>query len=205
MSFAPTPAAKHARTTWSCWMDEGVARALHTLLRGADFLGSGLWFPSGAGPSPVRHINGRCRARVIGNGLRELDRFLNVLLDETMTLHRLRARPDQKNTANKWSAFQHWRGAPLSHDKRLRALGRSRNCLFYCGGYITRGDSRSTRFFTAGWPEAEAGSGRLREFVIGEFLDISVAELAETCAFYRLVATDLFGELSGNRPRPCRI
>ena len=172
-------------------MNERIAHARHTLLRGADFLGSGLRFPAPADAGSVREIDSRCRARVIGNGLRELDRFLNILLDETMTSHGLKARPDQRNTANKWSHFNNWRGAPPSHERRLRALGPSRNCLFYCAGRINRGDSCMTPIFTAGWPASPQCESTLRRFRVGERLEISATNLAETCAFYRMIATDL--------------
>ena len=112
--------------------------------------------------------------KVVGNGLRELDRFLSILIDEVAvqasrdaaTLDRLRSR---RNTANKLRMLQAMLGRRHHPDhRRLRALGRSRDCLFYCDGRVRRADVRSGQMMTAGWPShAAADAGDLMTTPLG--------------------------------------
>ncbi|MCW3836164.1 hypothetical protein OM513_08950 [Sphingomonas canadensis] len=168
-----------------------LARASATLLRGASFLGAGLrpW-PGAEGAAP---ITGRYRAKVIGNGLRELDRFLNLLIDEAALARGLAARPGQRNTSNKLGAYRQWLGRPHPDAERLRALGRSRECLFHCEGRVTRGDSLDCGFLTAGWPELPGTQAPLRRFGIGERIEASGEDLDDVCALYRRIAQELCG------------
>ncbi|MET0270175.1 MAG: hypothetical protein ABW173_07075, partial [Sphingomonas sp.] len=56
-----------------------AALASATLARATRFLGAGL---SADDPACPRPIGGAIRAKVIANALRELDRFLSILIDE---------------------------------------------------------------------------------------------------------------------------
>jgi hypothetical protein len=80
-------------------------------------------------------------ARVIGNGLRELDRFLCLLLDEAMRGvaplcfdHRGYAR--RTNAAAKLRDFHKLAGIAAADEQRLRAIGRVRDCLHHCRGIV---------------------------------------------------------------------
>ena len=172
----------------------GIEQAHRTLRNGTRFLGSGL---SHAGPAP---IGGRHRAKVIGNGLRELDRFLSVLLDEVALavgweradLQRL---ANVRNTANKLGAIHGWLGRPSDDLARLRALGRCRDCLFHCNGVVRRGDERRAPGMTVGWPADANGDGAGARLALGERLAVSAADLAWVCAFYERIAGDLLEDV----------
>lgn len=169
-------------------MSESFARALAALEAGANFFGAGLRDvrrPVAPAPFPV---SGPHRAKVIGNGLRELDRFLNLLVDEALYVRRQVAFPGERNTANKLRAFYSARGRPDLDGARLRALGRSRECLFHCDGRVRRGDGSGDPFMTAGWPDMPGTGAPLRRFAVGENMIVNEADLADIAAFYlRLV------------------
>jgi len=173
-------------------MDEAFGRALANLERGAHFFGAGLrTVPDrtiDVAPAP---ITGRYRARVLANGLRELDRFLNLLIDEARRLHGLGALPDQRNTASKLHAYRAALHQPDADEPRLRALERSRDCLFHCEGRVMRGDARDAPIMTTGWPETAGTPAPLRRLAIGEKLTVDGSDLAEVCAFYRRIARDI--------------
>jgi hypothetical protein len=165
----------------------GLTRAHATLDRGARFLGAGLRPQQDAAPAAIA---GCYRAKVIGNGLRELDRFLNLLLDEASLRIGLAARPGQRNTANKLRQFRTVTGIDRDPDlMRLNALGRSRDCLFYSGGIVTRGDFRGGPSMTAGWSTPDIPD--LRSFAVGEQLEVTAADLAGICAFYEALAAEV--------------
>jgi hypothetical protein len=162
--------------------DAAFMRAYDTLARGADLLANGLRSASaGTGPSPT---GGRYCARVIGNALRELDRFLNLLADEAARVGGLRVSPGQRNTANKLRDMAAIRLSHRDH-ARLRALGRSRECLFHCNGRVTRGDDRGGSTMTAGWPERRRPDAPLRRVPLNERLVVSIDDLADIRDFYR--------------------
>lgn len=165
-----------------------VDRALATLDRGSHFLGLGL----GSGAAPARAIAGRYRAKVIGNGLRELDRFLNLLIDALAARHCIGLPRGERNTANKLARLRALLGVPDGDHARLTALGRTRDCLFHCGGHVRRGDARGDGMMTIGWPAA-AGGTLLRVAVGGE-LQPDAAQLLETCGYYREIAAALLIE-----------
>lgn len=163
-------------------------RAYDTLTRGGDFLANGLRAASaGTGPSP---IGGRYYARVIGNALRELDRFLNLLADEAARVGGLRVSPGQRNTANKLRDLATLRLSHRDH-ARLCALGRSRECLLHCNGLVTRGDDRGGSTMTAGWPERRRPDAPLRRVPVNDRLIVSVDDLADIRDFYRRLAIAL--------------
>jgi hypothetical protein len=174
----------------------GIGAAFATLDRATCFLGTGLRSAERAYDDGAWRdgIEGRHRAKVIGNGLRELDRFLNLLIDEVAVVV---APPEidrarlarQRNTANKLRAIRGAMALASPDHDRLLAIGRSRDCLFHCAGVVRRGDSRSAPRMTAGWP---ASRGRpLRSFAVGEPLAIDAAALHDVCRFYDRVAADL--------------
>ena len=165
---------------------------------GTRFLSAGL---SQAGPVP---IGGRYRAKVIGNGLRELDRFLSVLLDEVALAAGweradLRRLANVRNTANKLGMIHRWLGRPADALPRLRALGRNRDCLFHCNGVVRRGDQRRAARMTVGWPADAQGDGAGVQLPLGESLAVSPADLAWVCAFYDRIAGELVEDVRAVR------
>jgi hypothetical protein len=173
-------------------MTEEMRHASSTLFRGAGFLGACLRPPT---PHDVESrlpaIDGRYRAKVIGNGLRELDRFLNLLIDAASNAEGLPVRPGQHNTANKLSAYRAAKSLPNHDDERLRALGRSRDCLFHCGGRVRRGDCRDTMTMTVGWPERPGCDAPLDRVMVGQQLTVTRGDLDDVCRFYRRIARNL--------------
>jgi len=172
-------------------MDTGAERqaldiASANLMRATAFLGAGLRLPDLA--LAARAIEGPCRAKVLGNGLRELDRLLNILIDAVARLSApacfdRAAFGRIRNTSNKLSMINEIMGRPSPQCERLRAIGRSRACLFYNAGIVRRGDERDGTIMTAGW--------LLRAYDIGEILSFTPNDLSEICEFYEDLATDL--------------
>ena len=132
-------------------------------------------------------MEGRYRAKVIGNGLRELDRFLNVLIGEVARSCGVPLPRGQDNTANKLHSLRQAMGAPDPDHARLRAFGRTRECLFHCAGTVGRGDVRGGTMLTTGWREASG----LRRVAVGTELIVSGGDIADACSFYE----DLAGQL----------
>jgi len=136
-------------------------------------------------------------SKVLGNGLRELDRFLSVLIDEVAeatgiedaALATLRTR---RNTANKLRTLHAALGRTSPDHRRLLALGRSRDCFFYCGGLVRRGDSRAGSSMTTGWPRrSTALKAGLMTFPLGSRLQLDRADLDDICRFYDRIADEL--------------
>jgi hypothetical protein len=179
----------------------GVGQAHRTLLAASRFLGSGLACSNGAA------IAGRYRAKVLGNGLRELDRFLSVLLDEVawaagwdgaehLALVRLR------HTADKLGHVRSRPGVTDGDVARLRALAHCRNILFHCNGLVRRGDTRHAASLTLGWP-ANADEGQAATILrVGERLAVSPAELLWVCALYCRIGDALVRGLGDLAIRP---
>ncbi|MEP9361278.1 hypothetical protein [Sphingomonas sp. KR3-1] len=165
-----------------------LARAYATLEHGAHFLGQGLGLDAGV----PRAIAGRYRAKVIGNGLRELDRFLQHLLQALAATRGIALPERERNTANKVARLRELLGVADPDRARLLALGRTRDCLFHCGGLVRRGDARDGGAMTIPW--RGAGSAALRRVPLGERLELSAAELLEICHYYRALALRLFNE-----------
>lgn len=171
---------------------EEMQHAAATLFRGAAFLGGCLRAPV-ANDTEVRSlaIAGRYRAKVIGNGLRELDRFLNLLIDAASSAEGLPVRPGQHNTANKLSAYCEAKSLPNHDGDRLRALGRSRDCLFHCGGRVGRGDRRDGIAMTVGWSAQAGGDAPLDRVMVGQHVNVTRGDLDDVCLFYRRIAREL--------------
>ena len=168
-------------------MTDELARAHMTLRRSSDFFSFSLARCS-APTSAVQPISHQLRSRVIGNGLRELDRFLNILIDEVASRRHLPIAPHQRNTANKLQAF--WRDIGVTSDghARLRALGRSRDCLFHCDGIARRADVGNVGVMTLGWPDE---NGLLQIAPLGSPIIVKPADLQNVRAFYGQLADDL--------------
>jgi hypothetical protein len=124
-----------------------LVHAHATLERGAMFLGHGLG-PEGGTP---RAIGGRYRAKVIGNGLRELDGFLLHLIGALAGVRGIALPVRERNTANRIARLRQALGVADPDRARLLALGRTRDCLFHCGGLVRRGDDRRAAALTVGW------------------------------------------------------
>lgn len=140
---------------------------------------------------------------MLGNGLRELDRFLSVLIDEvaaatTLDADRLALLRSRRNTANKLRMLHDTLGRGSPDHRRLRALGRSRDCLFYCGGTVRRADNRQGASMTAGWPARSTANGMaLARSPLGSRLQIDHHDIDDICRFYDRIADEL---LSASRP-----
>ncbi len=156
-----------------------LADAHATLRRGARFLGSGHCA-----------VEGRYRAKVIGNGLRELDRFLNVLIGEVARSCGVGLQRRQDNTANRLRSLRTAMAAADSDHARLRAFGRTRECLFHCAGIVGRGDARGGAMLTTGWRDATG----LRRVPVGDELIVSAGDIADACNYYEALAGQLLAE-----------
>lgn len=166
-----------------------VLAAQETLLRGTvhvDTHVSAIWEKPEGGCCTRRSW---LRARVTANALRELDRFLNLLIDAAAEHAGLRARAGQRHTPNKLSALQSDLGAPGMHHEVLRSIGRVRDCLFHCGGLVRGPDHRHSNVLTLAW---RAGSARQRAtLAVGDRIDLTAADVLTICALYRRIAAEL--------------
>ena len=174
--------------------DSDVRRAAATLARGTRFFGAGLRAAGEARDRPCP-IAGPLRAKVLGNGLRELDRFLNLLVD-AVSLATCSDRTDHarfvrlRNTPNKLRLLHARLGLASPDHEQLRAIGRLRDCLFHCGGTVgrpRRGDEP-----VISWPIT--GSGPAAAMLApDERLELSADDLAAICRFYERLGADLVG------------
>lgn len=162
-----------------------VSRSYTTLRRGAHFLGLGL-----SETAPPRAVHGQYRAKVLGNSLRELDRFLNLLIHEVALWRGIILPREEYNTANKLSRFRGILGLDDPDHARLSALGRSRECFVHCGGTVRTADVQGGTAMTAGWH----GDAGLRRFAVGEELMLSPGEMAQVCRFYVSIADGLLAD-----------
>lgn len=176
-----------------------LARAHATLERGAHFLGQGLALAPGA----PRAISGRYRAKVIGNGLRELDRFLCHLVQAVAVVRGIALPERERNTANKIARLRRSLALADPDRARLLALGRTRDCLFHCGGMVRRPDMRGGSTMTIAWHGA--GEPVLRRALLGERLEPSASELLEISLYYRALAEQLLNEAGVAQPDPRSI
>ncbi|PAX09100.1 hypothetical protein [Sphingomonas lenta] len=129
------------------------------------------------------------RDRVTANALRELDRFLNLLIDVAAEHAGLRTWGGRRRTPNKLSALQSALGSPRLHHEALRSIGRVRDCLFHCGGLVRRPDHRQSDVLTLMW---RAGSTRRRAtLAIGDRIDLTAADVLAICELYRRIAAEL--------------
>lgn len=163
-------------------------RAYRTLCRGARFFAS----RPGQGTAPpeiVVPISHRHRSKWIGNGLRELDRFLHHLLDAVAHAHGLGAASGRQSSAAKLGALRATLGRGDEDHARLLALGSARACLFHCDGIL-----RSPAMAAACW----TGLGRYGTPSApepGTMLVIAVEDLHSIGQFYHKLADDLVRRL----------
>lgn len=166
---------------------DDLSRAHATLDRGARFVELRL----AAGGQAGRCADTRFRARTIGNGLRELDRFLQLLV-EAIAVRCGIGLPERTHTADKIARLRRHLAVDDPDRAQLLALGRTRACLFHCEGLVRRGDAHGSPTLTIGW-RADGGTG-LARVAVGERLDPSAAELREIGRYYRTLAGRLLSE-----------
>lgn len=126
--------------------------------------------------------------RVLGNGLRELDRLLDWLVVEAGRGAGINTAAGGRRTDQR---LRHLRVALSIDDRdqaRLRALERSRLCLYHCRGVVRLGDFAGAGVMTSGWYGDQPGKIALRQFAIGQMLAVSSEDLTEICDFYRMLA-----------------
>lgn len=155
-----------------------TARAHATLRQGVRFI-------SGLAPWAEPPAHGRqavVRARYVGNCLRELDRFLALLLDAACEAPRPRVLTLKPDTAERMGAYRHggWDSRPAQD--RLRALDRSRRCLLHEGGRVACPDVPGGWWLTAGWRATE--SPDLRRYAVGAHLRPNAGDLRDIAHFY---------------------
>ena len=198
----------HARSDRvpGCIASQPLADAYLAIRRGASAFERG-WYP---GVGLAGRLSGeQLRCRVIGNSLRELDRFLNMLIDETLVAC---ARPSARtirNTANKLTAVRSHEPGPMRDHARLMALGRSRTCLLYMSGHVSRGDRSGDTLLTIGWwhESADPETRTLRRVAVGDRLRLSDGEVAEAGAYYVAIADSLIEQVRRHQvanPADCR-
>lgn len=126
------------------------------------------------------------RSKAIANGLRELDRFLNLLVDAAVRERGECDNPNQWNTANKLQRLRRDSVGTHEESPRLVALGRSRNSLFHCGGIARHRDRDDPRLMTLGWT---AGPGSpLTRVSLGGLIVLSASDFECVGQFYRGLA-----------------
>ena len=156
----------------------GLRVSAATLARATAFLGAGHGGPFGA--------------RTFANGLRELDRFLSVLIDEVAgsvqpagvdptSLIRLR------NTPNKLRTVRASLGLASPDHERLRALGRSRDRLFHASAPAHGIDTR----LVPGWLHAAGLGDERRAHLPGAGPQTLAADLRQICRLYDRLAAEL--------------
>lgn len=161
-----------------------VALAYTTLTNGTRFLRDRAIPATLAAPWPESGID-PVRARYLGNCLAELDRFLLVLFDALGPAERQPGR----NAANRLIVHRVPDPSLQEDQWRLRALGRSRACLRYCGGVVRRSDDRFVPWMTAGWTDPQ--TALLQRYALGSRLAPGSAELIGICQFYDALAAGL--------------
>jgi hypothetical protein len=173
--------------------DASAIHAHATLRRGALFLCAG----RPGDPVAGERLAGPHRARLLGNQLRELDRFLNILIDEVASSRGIATRTGERNTANKLARFKGALALDDADHARLSALGRMRECLFHCRGRVGRG----TAGLTTGWP-----GNAPRRFAPGQEITMSPQELAGIGGFYLDIADGLLAAAWWrSKPRPPEV
>ncbi len=154
-----------------------------TLVRASTFLRA-------AGQAPAA-VPARSRAHLACNALRELDRFLDVLVDEAAaTLDgKLASRGfgRLRNVPNKLRAVHAVLDLPSPGHERLRAIGRVRECL-----HRRRGEARDAAIWddlavATGHPPAPAARGA--------WLVLATLDLTPICAFYEAITLALLAAL----------
>lgn len=178
---------------------DGLESAYRTLIRGSAFLAASLQARATGGRGGGDVLPDARGAKVVGNGLRELDRFLCLLLDEAVqrvappTFDHL-AYARRNNVARKARDFHGVAGLAHADEARLRAIGRVRACLHHCRGIVHNpalfGDVRIA---------AASCGGEDRR---GRRLELTFDDLARICRFYAEFAAVLMAVCSADRRIP---
>jgi|GEM_PF-909619 len=144
---------------------------------------------------PGKGLPGSSHSRMVGNRLRELDRFLSVLIDETALClgslsHEPRSFARLRNTPNKLRLIEAMIGVEGEDDVRLRAIGRIGACLLHCSGSIhaepsLRRDILLADGDTAGLSFLTDAACRLR---------LAPRTLVSICQFYGSIGNRLLAE-----------
>jgi hypothetical protein len=161
--------------------------AYATLERGSLFLAGSLQARAQAGEQSLRGPGG---AKVVGNGLRELDRFLSLLLDAAAdgilaSEFDRSSYARQSNVANKLDLFYRLLGETPPDGRQLRAIGRVRACLHHCRGVVHDPTL---------WADLRLATGQMmhvEQAGPAERLSVSFVELAQICRFYGRAGADL--------------
>jgi len=160
------------------------------LLRGADFVAAGLRSPDLRGADYAVHLSSaRYRPKLIGNALRELDRFLNLLADEASRILALPVLEHQHNTANKLRDIAVLRLCVDDHS-RLQALGRMRERLYHCGGQLTSLRQLDIWTLAAGRAAGIDRRAPRRRVLDGSYF-VTDDDLIDIATFYRGLAMKL--------------
>jgi len=123
-------------------------------------------------------------ARLLGNRLLELDRFLSLLIDEIPGVDgQSAALPALRNTARKLDRF-----AIMARpdDARLRAIGRIAASFRHCDGLIHNVAIHDDMRLAGGMPGAVAGMGER-----GTRLCLTPPTIVAICDFYREIGRRL--------------
>jgi hypothetical protein len=176
-------------------MTDRLLQAHETLRTGARFFAS--WLSPSSAASRQGGMRHDYRSKAIGNGLRELDRFLNVLIDE-VSLHHGVARLPGRNTARRVRGLRDVLGVPDRDHDRLVALGRSRACLFHCNGTVRNGDTRDAATMTLGWPDGAGGTSP-RRVALGRKVSLGRADIESIAKFYSGIGDELMQGISASK------
>jgi len=162
--------------------------AYETLRRASNFLAA---LPSTLGKSASARSEFVLPPRVLGNGLRELDRFLDHLIIETGRNAGINAAAGGRRSEQRLRHLRQELCIDHPDQDRLRALERSRVCLYHYQGIVQRGDGPRVDVMTSGWHTGIPGASPLRQVRLGQILAISADDLTEVCAWYRRLAATL--------------
>lgn len=133
--------------------------------------------------------------RTAGNRLRELDRFLSILIDEAALFL---GGPDHdgpsfarlRNTPNKLRLLEAMMGLASEEHGRLRAIGRIGACLHHCSGRIHRRSLHQDILLAQGETDISfLPTGR------DEALRLAPQTLISICAFYGMIGDRLSAEV----------
>ena len=138
---------------------------------------------------PVPHT------RLLGNQLRELDRFLSILIDEAALFLRaagptIRLLARLHNTPRKLGLLHAMMNLYSKDDARLRAVGRIAACLHHCEGRVHAGQALHRDMLLA--QGRTRTSGLVTDFTDG--LRLAPAMLVAICELYGTIGDRLLAE-----------
>lgn len=167
--------------------------AAHVLLqRGAEFLSGAFAERVTTGSDDRAGV----RARVLGNGLREMDLFLRNLLAAVVPPSAGPA-PPPRNTARSFRLAADRLNLAECPAARLQALGRSRNCLYHEHGIVGRADADDPTSMAIGWWDARADGPALRRVGIGTRITLNRDDVVDVACFYGSLGDALIARQHG--------